>query len=136
MLTKMLDQSTKFQELPSPERTINYVLANTFQQSTGYLFMSPEELVEHTDSGTIEQWQKLLALPETQNYIKSQMAFISQVYQRKTFQSLVSMAMSGNAQAAKQVQELSGVLNQVDSNKIVILHHIPRPNKPQTEVQE
>jgi alpha-D-ribose 1-methylphosphonate 5-phosphate C-P lyase len=55
------------------------------------------------------------------------MAFISQVSQRKTFRALVELALSGNQQAAKQVQELSGVLNQQDSNRIVVLHQIPRP---------
>lgn len=129
MLTQMFDQSEAFNKLPPQERTILYVLGNTFQQSTEYLFLSPEELQKVTESGTIEQWQKLLLLQETQNYIKGQMAFLSQVSQRKTFKSLVEMALSGNQQAAKQVQELSGIMNQVDTNKIIVLHRIPRPTE-------
>jgi uncharacterized membrane protein YdfJ with MMPL/SSD domain len=129
MLTKMFDESEAFNKLDQPTRTILYVLGNTFQQSTEYLFMSPEELQKNTESGTVDQWTKLLQLQETQNFIKGTMAFLSQISQRKTFQSLVSMAMSGNAQAAKQVQELSGIMNQVDTNKIIVLHRIPRPTE-------
>jgi hypothetical protein len=129
MLTKMLSESGVLDDRTLPEKTILMKLASTFQNNTKLLFMEPEELVEETGIGTKDQWNELLRLQETQNFIKGQMQFLSQIAQRKTFQSLVQSALSGNAQAAKQVQELSGVLNQVDSNKVIVLHHIPRSNK-------
>lgn len=129
MLTKMLQESGSINDLPKPEREILYKLAAAFQDNTHCLFLNPEELVEFTGLGTKEQWTKLLNLQETKNFIKAQMAFIAEISQRKTFRSLVQMALDGNQQAAKQVQELSGIMNQRDSNRIVVLHRIPRPKE-------
>lgn len=126
MLTEMLKDTTF--ETPA-EKQITLTLANIFQSSPDNLFKDPRELYETTGMGTTTQWQKLLNMIETQNYIKGQLAFYAQVSQRKTFASLVSMALQGNQQAAKQVQELSGVLNQQDTNRTIILHHIPRANQ-------
>lgn len=129
MLTKMLAESTDFKKRPMPEQQILIALASHFQQQTDYLFQDPDELVESIDVGTRDQWKELLLLNETQNFIKGQMAFLSQVNQRKTFRSLVEMALMGNQQAAKQVQELSGIMNQQDTNRTIVLHRIPRPEE-------
>lgn len=129
LLTKMLDESGALDTLPLPQKTILMALANRFQSHTEYLFLDPDELYEQSSIGTAEDWTQLLNLQETKNYIKGQMAFLSQIAQRKTFASLVQQALSGNQQAAKQVQELSGILNQQDTNRVVVLHQIPRPKK-------
>lgn len=129
MLVEMLKQSQDFLKLTPPEQAITLSLAHTFQERTDYLFLNPEELVDMTEIGTKDQWQELLNRQETQSYIKSTMAFLAQISQRKTFKSLVEMALSGNQGAAKQVTELSGVLNSTDNNKIIILHKIPRPEE-------
>lgn len=136
MLTEMLKQSTSFQDLTIPEQSIYMKLANEFQSRTDYLFMNPEELRDISEIGTKEQWQELLNRQETISYMQGTMAFIGQVSQRKTFKSLVEMAMAGNAQAAKQVQELSGILNKQDSNRVIIMHHIPRPTKQEVTNEE
>jgi hypothetical protein len=125
----MINESGVLKDKTLPEQTILMKLASTFQNNTKLLFMEPEELVEETGIGTKDQWNEILRFQETQNFIKGQMAFISQIAQRKTFSSLVQSALGGNAQAAKQVQELSGVLNQVDSNKVIVLHYVPRPKE-------
>jgi hypothetical protein len=129
MLTEMLNQSDSLNTYPLPQKTILFSLANLLQSNTSLLFLNPEELQEQTGKGTKEQWEQLLRLQETQNFIKGQMQFLSQIAQRKTFHSLVEMALSGNQQAAKQVQELSGIMNQQDQNRTVVLHHIPRPKE-------
>ena len=129
MLTKMLSESGVLDDRTLPEKTILMKLASTFQNNTKLLFMEPEELVEETGIGTKDQWNEILRFQETQNFIKGQMAFISQIAQRKTFSSLVQSALGGNAQAAKQVQELSGILNQQDQNRTVVLHFVPRPKE-------
>lgn len=136
MLQEMLKQSQAFQELPIPDQQIYYKLSGKFQQSTSYLFMNPEELQDHTSIGTQEQWHNFLNLQEVQNYIKGQMAFLSQIAQRKTFVSLVQSALEGNHQAAKQVQELSGIMNQQDLNRTVVLHYVPRPNSKNNQTKE
>jgi hypothetical protein len=129
MLVKMLQQSGELDRLPLPDQTIYMKLANVFETSTEYLFLNPEELLEYTEIGTTEKWQAFLNIQTVKDFVKGQMSFLAQVAQRKTFRSLVEQALSGNQSAAKQVQELSGILNQQDSNRIVVLHQIPRPIK-------
>jgi hypothetical protein len=129
MLTKMMEEAGTLSQFSLPDQRIYQKLAASFQESFETLFMNPEELQQTFQMGTKEQWRTLLNFQETQSFIKAQMAFLGQISQRKTFHSLVQMAISGNAQAAKQVQELSGILNQQDANRTIVLHHIPRPNK-------
>ena len=129
MLVEMLKQSDNFKNLPAPKQQIMLKLAHTFEKSTSNLFYNHEELSQLLQTGTKEQWYEFLNLQEVQNYIKTQMAFIAQISQRKTFHSLVQMALDGNQQAAKQVQELSGILNSQDNNKVVVLHFVPRPKQ-------
>lgn len=133
MLTQMLEEGGSLKDLPLPQKTILLRLAYMFQSSTQYLFLNPEELRTTTNVGTKEQWTDLLLLQETKNYIKSQMAFLAQISQRKTFASLVTMALEGNQQAAKQVQELSGIMNQQDTNRTIVLHRIPRPERKEDD---
>jgi hypothetical protein len=129
----MINESGVLKDKTLPEQTIMMKLASTFQDNTKLLFMEPEELLEETGIGTKDQWTELLRLQETQNFLKGQMQFLAQIAQRKTFQSLVTSALGGNAQAAKQVQELSGILNQQDQNRTVVLHYVPRPKEQEVE---
>lgn len=136
VLTQMLQQGKSLTDLPLPDQQIIMKLARKFQSQHDYLFLEPEKLVELTNLGTADQWQQLLLLPETQAYIKGQMAFLAQIAQRKTFAALVSMALAGGqgaASAAKQIQELSGIMNQQDTNRTIVLHHIPRPKQQQNQ---
>ena len=125
----MLQESGALDHQSPAEKAIIMRLAQKFQSQTNYLFMSPEELEEATALGSKDQWNNLLKLQETKNFIKGSMASLSEIAQRKTFQSLVQSALEGNHQAAKQVQELSGILNQQDTNRTIVLHSIPRPKK-------
>jgi chromosome condensin MukBEF MukE localization factor len=134
MLTQMINESGVLKDKTLPEQTILMKLAARYQENTNFLFLDPEELQTESGIGTKEQWTELLRLQETQNFLKGQMQFLAQIAQRKTFQSLVQSALGGNAQAAKQVQELSGIMNQQDQNRTVVLHYVPRPKE--TEVIE
>jgi hypothetical protein len=129
MLTQMINESGVLKDKTLPEQTILMKLAARYQENTNFLFLDPEELQKESGIGTKEQWTELLRLQETQNFLKGQMQFLSQIAQRKTFQSLVQSALGGNAQAAKQVQELSGIMNQQDQNRTVVLHYVPRPKE-------
>jgi hypothetical protein len=129
MLVEMLRNSEHFKEYPKPQQEIFLILASQYEKSTEYLFLNPEELRETTQKGSRQHWTDFLADQTVQTYVKGQMAFLAQISQRKTFRSLVTSALEGNAQAAKQVQELSGIMSQVDSNKVVVLHHVPRPKQ-------
>ena len=134
MLTQMINESGVLKDKTLPEQTIMMRLAARYQENKAFLFLDPEELLEETGIGSKEQWTELLRLQETQNFLKGQMQFLAQIAQRKTFKSLVESALGGNANAAKQVQEISGLFNQQDQNRTIVLHHIPR-SKPE-EVTE
>jgi hypothetical protein len=125
----MLQESDTLNKLQPQEQAIFARLADRFSENANYMFLDPIELTASTQLGTPDQWTQLLNMVETQNFIKGQMAFIGQVNQRKTYMSLVRLALEGNQQAAKQVQELSGIMNQQDSNRVIILHRVPRPNE-------
>ena len=125
----MLQEAGTLDALPVPQKTILLALARKFQSQTNFLFMNPEELTDATGLGSKDQWADLLKLPECKNFVKGQMAALAEIAQRKTFASLVQAAIEGNHQAAKQVQELSGIMNQQDTNRTIVLHRIPRPER-------
>jgi chromosome condensin MukBEF MukE localization factor len=127
MLTEMLKKNKQFQSLPLDKQDLIARLASAFQEDFQYLYLSPEELQNETNIGNRNQWQELLSLDITGQYIKQQMGQQIQVSQRKAIQSLQAQALLGNTQAAKQIVELSGLLTQSDQNKVVILHQIERP---------
>jgi hypothetical protein len=126
MLTQMINESGVLKDKTLPEQTILMKLAARYQENTNFLFLDPEELQTESGIGTKEQWTELLRLQETQNFLKGQMQFLAQIAQRKTFKSLVESALAGNANAAKQVQEISGLFSKQDDNRVIVLHHVPR----------
>lgn len=136
MLIDTLKQSKPFQDLPKPNQEIIATLAYYFEQTEEALYMSPRELEETTDRGTKEQWQQFLNLEPVKNYIKAEMHHQAQVAQRRVFLALQTSAQGGNVQAAKEINELSGILDRQDSNKVVVLHQIQRPKVQAKEKEE
>lgn len=133
MLLDMLKTDRHFQDLPLPEQDLIARLAGAFIQDGSNIFKSAEELEESTDIGNVTHWQRFLSLAPVMMYIKQQMAQIAQVASRKGFLSLQKEANEGNVQAIKQINELAGILNKADDNKVIVLHQIPRP-KTEEEV--
>ena len=132
----MLKKHPTFQNLPEEDRLILARLAAEFEKSSDNLFKSPEELVESTGIGNRFQWATLLVLEPTQSYIKAQMAQLVQIAQRKAFHSLQQMAKTGNVQAAKEINELSGIMAQEETNKVIVLHYVPRPKEVVSDGEE
>ena len=126
MLTQMLKQNQVFQKYTEEDQEIYLRLAHQFEQSSNYLFLSPEELPVQTRIGSKDQWQALLTLETTQAYIKGQMAQITQVAQRKAFLSLQEEARNGNVQAVKEINELSGIMEAKDNSRVIVLHRVNR----------
>jgi hypothetical protein len=127
MLLEMLKNSKSYQELTQEQKDITARLATAFEENSEHtLHLSPTELTQTLEIGNKKLWQDFLNLEPTRNYIKTQMAFNSQIAQRKAFQSLEREAIKGDTTAAKQINELSGILNNIDTNKIVVLHYIDR----------
>ena len=134
MLLDMLKQSKEFKALPLHEQEVLAKLALDFQSDYRNLYYSPEELEEEY-SISRTHWEKLLSLQTTQAYIKQQMSRRMDIAQRKAFLALQAEAQKGNVGAVKEINELSGILSTQDKNKVIVLHRVDRPQKPQKEEQ-
>jgi hypothetical protein len=130
MLIELLQNYKPFQEYTRDKQAVFQKLANTFEQQTDFLFDQPELIHRKTNLATPDTWKEFLELEPTNQYIKSQMQFLGQIAQRQSFRSLLTMALEGNAQAARQIQELTAEKAQDNKTKI-ILHQIPRPQSEQ-----
>lgn len=126
MLVDMLEASKTFQSLTNEEQVIYKTLAAIFQSSPDNIFKTPEDLSLETDRGTPVQWSNLLSMEPVLNYIKQEMTANTRIAQRKAFQSLQMKAQLGDVSAIKHIDELSGIFNRQDSNKVVVLHYVNR----------
>jgi hypothetical protein len=126
MLIEMLKRNPSFSSLSLEKQEAFAALANEFEDNEFALYLDPNELTAKLGLGNKTQWQEFLSMEPVRQYINGQMAFNSQVATRKTFASLVQNGMRGDTQAVKQINEMSGILNSGDKNRIVVLHQISR----------
>jgi hypothetical protein len=133
MLIDTLKQSKQFQDLPKNQQDIVAALTFHFENTEESLYQSPRELEESTGRGTKEQWQQFLNLEPVKNYIKAEMNHQAQVAQRRAFLALQQSAQGGNVQAAKEINELSGIMDKQDNSKVVVLIRVDRPRLMEKE---
>lgn len=132
MLLDMIKSSKSYQSMSQEQKEITARLASLFEENAEHtMHLSPSELTSTLQIGNKKLWQDFLNLEPTVQYIRSQMAQMAQIAHRKAFQALEREAVKGDTNAAKQINELSGILNQTDSNKIIVLHRVDRsaPNE-------
>lgn len=127
MLLEMLRKNEAFQKLPQEKQHMFAVLAEAFSENDLALYLSPKELADKLQVGNKNTWQEFLNLEVVNRYIKGQMGQIAQIASRKTFMALKTEGERGNVQAIKQLNEISGVLNSGERNKVIVLHQIKRP---------
>ena len=136
MLLSLLQSDKDFQALPQDRQEIFQILASTLEtQSKDLIYLDAEELTETTGIGNRTLWQALTNLPATRQFIKAEMQRFTDVAQRRAFKALQKQAENGNVSAAKEIQELSGIMNQQDNNRVIILHRIERPKEQKQEVK-
>lgn len=126
-LLEMLKANPSFQSFPAEKQEVFARLAHEFYENELALHLTPEELMAKLQIGSKQNWFEFLNMEPVRQYINTQMAFIAQIASRKTFQKLVSEGLEGDTQAIKQVNEISGVLNTGDRNKVIVMHQIARP---------
>jgi hypothetical protein len=126
-LLTMLKESKSFQDKNLQDQQIFARLADTFESDPDYLFLDPIELTNTTNLGNKQMWFQFLNLEPVKNYIKSEMSYKAQVAQRRAFAALANSAEQGNVQAAKEINELSGIMASSDNNRIVVLMRVSRP---------
>jgi hypothetical protein len=129
MLRKMIQNYEKFNDFTREKQEITMALAQKFEENPTALYYSPVELRAQLSIGNLDQWQDFLNLEPVRSYIKAQMGFHAQIAQRKAFHSLEREAIGGDVQAARQINELSGILANADQNRIIVLHQIERSNQ-------
>jgi hypothetical protein len=127
MLMEMLKESKSFQEKTLEQQEVLAALARSFELNPNALYLTPDELTKKLNIGNRDMWFNFLNLEPVRNFIRAEMANQSQIAQRKTFLALASAAQDGNVQAAKEINELSGIMSSADNNRIVVLHQIVRP---------
>jgi hypothetical protein len=132
-LREMLELNPQFQQLNGEQKAIYGRLADEFYDNDLALYLSPKGLAEKLMRGNKQQWEIFLRFPAVEAYIKAQMAEQAKVASRRAMQALGKEAALGDVQAARQVNELAGVLASADSRKIVVLHQIARPKLPSQE---
>jgi hypothetical protein len=133
MLMEMLKESKSFQEKTLEQQEVLAALARSFEVNPNALYLTPDELTKKLNIGNRDMWFNFLNLEPVRNFIRAEMANQSQIAQRKTFLALASAAQDGNVQAAKEINELSGIMSSADNNRIVVLHKISRPKTKQKE---
>lgn len=126
-LLDMLNHNPIFQEMPIDKRHVLTTLAQEFEENELALYLTPKELTHKLNVGNAEQWQLFLSLDPVINYIKKETAERVQIAQRKGLLALQQAASQGNVQAAKEINEMAGIYQQADKNKIVVLHRVNRP---------
>jgi hypothetical protein len=131
-LTDLLAANPNFQSLPTEKKEVYARLATEFEDNDLALYLSPSELTAKLGIGNRHLWQDFLVLEPVQAYIRAQVAFTAQVGSRKTLQALTREAQTGDTTAAKQLNELAGIFNRTDNQKVVVLHQIKRPKETQT----
>jgi hypothetical protein len=129
VLLDMLKNNHHFQQLPLTQQDIFARLAQNFEDNPLALYLTPVELSQKLNVGSKQNWNDFLNTDVVRNYIKTHMAQQAQIAQRKAFKSLTESALDGNVQAAKEINELSGIMNQSDQNKTIILHRIDDQNR-------
>jgi peptide subunit release factor 1 (eRF1) len=122
----MIQNSPTFTQYNREKQEIISALADAFETDSEAIYYSPEQLEKALELGNVALWKEFLNLEQTRSYIKSQMGFNAQIASRKAFAALQREASQGDTQAAKQVNELAGVLANADQNRIIVLHQINR----------
>lgn len=90
--------------------------------------LSPSEL-EQLTSISAKEWHHLITNNEQiRQLIHRKTNEDIEIAQRKALNALAKQAERGNVQAIKELNQVSGILNQ-SNNKQFITHYIPRPEK-------
>lgn len=133
MLIEMLKSDPNFQNLSNTHQRALAKLAEVFEGDVTALYATPAELQERFRLGSYQNWFEFLNMETVRRYIKAQLAFQAEVAQRASIPALSKAAKEGDIQAAKMIENLSGILNSGDRNRVVVLHRIDRP---QTKTEE
>jgi hypothetical protein len=97
--------------------------------------LSPSELTKATNIAQDIWYEFLNNNEEIRQYIHRRTNEDIEIAHRKAMQALGDQASNGNVQAIKELNNLSGILNQ-NNNKQIVTHYIPRPKQTEENKAE
>jgi len=104
------------------------------KQTPEFYKMTPYDLQVAT--GVPEHyWSEYLQQEQVRQRITAKMNEEIEISHRKAINALAIQAQNGNVQAIKELNQLSGIMNQ-NNNKQIVTHYIPRPRQTQTKTRE
>lgn len=113
------------------QNLFNAKLTRIISDIPNFYQLTPHELEERTNVPE-EHWRIYLDQEATRQLIHRRLTEDAEIAQRKAMQALSKEAQRGNVQAIKELNQLSGILNQ-NNNKQFITHYIPRPTPPKEQ---
>lgn len=135
-LTEMLQNSPEFTDpehedfVPIDQQAATMVLAEAFQKSISHLYMDSEELEDEIGIGNSEAWEKFLLLDPVSLYVTARTKSLAAVSARKSMKNLQKAAATGDVAAIRYLNDVSGILQGQSNNKLIVMHYIPRPQRP------
>lgn len=95
--------------------------------------LTPTELEQITKIDAKEWHQLITNNEQVRQLIHRKTSEDIEIAQRKALQALGKEAGRGNVQAIKELNQISGILNQ-QNNKQFITHYIPRPTTKEEDI--
>ena len=114
------------------EKIITAKLMKISKEIPDFHTMSPSELSKTTNISHDIWYEFLNNNEEIRQYIHRRTNEDIEIAHRKAMQALGDQASNGNVQAIKELNQLSGILNQ-NNNKQIVTHYIPRPRQEDSE---
>jgi hypothetical protein len=121
--------------MTTPSQLILAKLQKLEKETPYFHRMSPNQLQSQT--GIPEDvWSEYFQREDVRQRITNKMSEDIEIAHRQAMGALAKQASQGNVQAIKELNQVSGILNQ-NNNKQIVTHYIPRPkggegeNKPQ-----
>lgn len=110
----------------NPQQLANLKLTKIAKELRHFHRLTPDELEEATGISS-NQWSDFInTSEEIRQFINNKTNEDIEFAQRKALNALSKEAGRGNVQAIKELNQISGILNQ-NNNKQIVTHYIPRP---------
>lgn len=118
--------------MKTPSQLIDQKLLQVEHQTSNFHKLTPFQL-EQTTGIPEATWSQYLQREDVRQRITNKLNEEIEIAHRQALTALAKQASQGNVQAIKELNQISGILNQNNAKQIVT-HYIPRP-KQQTDQQ-
>ena len=116
--------------MPTPNQLIEAKLKQLELSTRNFHKYNPDQLEDET-SIPAPIWSEYLSREDVRQRITAKINEEIEIAHRQALTALSKEAQRGNIQAIKELNQLSGILNQANTKQIVT-HHIPRPTPTPT----